>query len=233
MFWKESWLRKVAPADPPSAPAPEEDVQRLLALVRSAMKHPMEAGPGAHERWRCQLTELYDASSGISVWNPCSYLKQFTSGNIGLGHCLRVSARATVEEPMRWAGVFPHPHLRGTATGPVYETLDLKPGEWVQVKSKEEIRATLLPTGMNRGLWFDREMAVYCDGKYRVKQRITRFIDDQKFHGRMIEMKTDAVTLEGVVCIGDLSHMKWFCPREIPPFWRECWLRRTTPPTQS
>ncbi len=45
----------------------------------------------------------------------------------------------------------------------------------------------------------------------------------------MIELKTDCVTLEEVVCSGELSPVRWFCPREIQSFWREAWLRRAEP----
>ena len=99
----------------------------------------------------------------------------------------------------------------------------------MQVKSKEEIAATLTPEGRHRGMWFDREMMPFCGGVFRVRQRIHRFIDERA-GGRMIELKkNDCVTLEGVVCSGELSLRRWFCPRAIYPYWRECWLRRVEP----
>jgi hypothetical protein len=43
----------------------------------------------------------------------------------------------------------------------------------------------------------------------------------------MIELKkAGCVTLEGVVCSGQRSLRRWFCPRQIYSYWRECWLRR-------
>jgi hypothetical protein len=48
----------------------------------------------------------------------------------------------------------------------------------------------------------------------------------------MVVLKNEAVTLDGVVCSGDLSLRRWFCPRAIYPFWRECWLERVEPPVQ-
>jgi hypothetical protein len=101
----------------------------------------------------------------------------------------------------------------------------------VRVKSREEIAATLSRVGRNRGLWFDREMMPHCGRTYRVRQRVSRFVNDQD--GRMIELKNDCVTLEGVVCSGDLSLPRWFCPRAILPYWRECWLRRPAPASAS
>jgi hypothetical protein len=177
------------------------------------------------------LTELFQATDHVSARNPWSYLGQCANGNVSLGHCLRVTARAAIEEPLRKLGLTPGVYMQGTATGPVVEKLDLQPGEWVQVRSKEEILTTLMPHGHNRGLWFDREMAAYCGGIFRVEQRITRFIDDMRSDGRMVELNSDAVTLESVVCSGELSTRRWFCPRQITPYWRECWLKRVDPPS--
>jgi hypothetical protein len=94
----------------------------------------------------------------------------------------------------------------------------------VRVKSKEEIAKTLTPDGRNKGMWFDREMMAYCGGVYRVRQRIQRFIHEP--NGKMLVLKNQPVTLEGVVCSGDRSVCRWLCPRAIYPYWRECWLER-------
>jgi hypothetical protein len=32
------------------------------------------------------------------------------------------------------------------------------------------------------------------------------------------------------VCSGEWSTQRWFCPRAIYPYWRECWLERVQPP---
>src|SRR5262249_27178364 len=101
-------------------------------------------------------------------------------------------------------------------------------GEWVQVKPVNEIVATLDPHGRNKGLWFDREMAIYCEGVYRVRDRVNRFIDERT--SKMVELKNDAISLESEGCTGEHSYRRWFCPREIIPYWRECWLRRVPAP---
>jgi hypothetical protein len=74
-------------------------------------------------------------------------------------------------------------------------------------------------------------MMPFCGGTFRVRRRVRRIIDERD--GRMIEMKNDCVTLEGAVCSGERSLMRWFCPRAIFPYWRECWLRRAEPVTAS
>jgi hypothetical protein len=230
VFWKNAWLRKVAAGEPPAAPPAPQELEALLKLAQRAVRHDVATEKGAEQRWRCQLTELHDATERVPLWNPRSYFGQYTNGNVTLAHCARVTARAAIEEPLRRLGLMPRIFVKGTATGPVKEILNLQPGEWVQVRSKQEILTTLTPEGFNRGMWFDREMTPYCGGTFRVKQRVTRFIDDIKDVGRMVELTSDAVTLEGVVCSGELSMYRWLCPRQVTPYWRECWLRRVDPP---
>ena len=224
LFWKEQWLRRVAPDTPPAAPPPPGAAARLQQRVAANTRRPDSAdeqGP----RYRCQATELQRCTEHLKLWDPASYLREYTCGNVSLGHFLTVTSRAVVQEPMRKLGLIDEIHLRGTATkNDVSSTLDLQPGEFVRIKSSEEIAKTLTPDGRNRGLWFDREMMQYCGRTFRVRQRVSRFINDQD--SRMIRLKTEAVTLDGVVCTGDVSLRRWFCSRKIYPFWRECWLER-------
>ena len=233
IFWKNAWLRKVSPDDPPAEPPSQPDLHTLSELIRRAVQHTVAAGEGTEQRWRCQMTQLFEATQPVGLWNPMSYIGQYTNGNVNLVDCVRITARAAIEEPLDKLGFGRKVFMQGTATKPIADTLDLQPGEWVQVRTKEEILATLTPAGRNRGMFFDREMTPYCGGTFRVEQRITRIIDDVKDIGRMIELGTDAVTLEGVVCSGELSRLRWFCPRHITPYWRECWLKRVDPPRRT
>ncbi len=226
LFWKEAWLRGVRtgesdPAHGRAGVAASKDHERLAAHV----KHLVEVDGRPVEVYRCQATELYDASHHLGTFDPRPYVREYTSGNVSLGRFLRVTARAAVEEPLRVLGLLPRVFVKGKGPrAPQEPSLDLQPGEWVQVKTRAEIAETLTEKGRHRGLWFDREMLPHCGRVYRVRRRITRIIDDR--NGRLIEMKNDCVTLEGAVCSGELSSRRWFCPRAIYPYWRECWLRR-------
>jgi hypothetical protein len=104
------------------------------------------------------------------------------------------------------------------------EALILRPGELVEVRSPAEIEPTLDENGLNRRLSFDREMLPYCGKTFRVKDRVERIIDDRT--GLMIHIPGDCLILDGVVCSGERSVGRWFCPRQIYPYWREAWLRR-------
>jgi hypothetical protein len=229
-LWKEAWLQKVAAGSEAPAPVDATDRAALVARTAPQVKHTIEAEGRPQERWRCQATELPKASTHLKLWDPRSYVKEYATGNVELGCFVRVVARAAVQEPMRKLGLVPEIHLPVTGQAPAAEApLNLRPGELVQVKTKEEIAATLTPDGRHRGMWFDREMMPFCGGVFRVRQRIQRFIDERA-GGRMIELKkNDCVTLEGVVCSGERSLRRWFCHRAIYPYWRECWLRRVEP----
>jgi hypothetical protein len=226
--WKESWLRPVSPETPPSPPV-DEAARAVLIERTSAQARRTEVVEGKpQERWRCQTTELRRASEHLKFYDPRSYVREFTCGNVSFGQFVQVTSRAVVQESKRKLGMIPEIHLPGTRTTAAAEpSLNLQPGELVQVKSLEEIAETLTPEGRHKGLWFDREMMPYCGGTYRVRQRISRFVDER--NGRMVELKNDCVTLEGVICTGNLSLLRWFCPRAIFPYWREAWLRRVEP----
>lgn len=227
-FWKEQWLRRVTPETPVSAPAPEPAVRALVERVAATARARVQVGEKQEPRYRCQATELHRCTEHLRLWDPTTYVREYTSGSVTLGHFLKVTSRAVVQEPMRKLGLVPEIHLPGTAKqGDVFEPLNLQPGALVRVKSKEEIAKTLTPDGRNKALWFDREMMPYCGRMFRVRRRISRFINDQD--GKMIVLKNEAVTLDGVVCSGDLSLRRWFCPRAIYPYWRECWLERVVP----
>jgi len=227
-LWKEAWLKRVEPEAPAALRPDAADLQALLERVSPHATYTVEVDGRPQQRFRCQATELPRATEHLKLWDPRAYLRELTTGNVSLGHFLRVSVRAAVEEPLRKVGLTSDVYVKGTRTQPVADPpLNLQPGELVQVRSKEEIAATLNPQGRNRGLWFDREMAAYCGQTFRVRRRVNRFVDDHD--GHMIELKTDSVTLEGAVCSGDLSLRRWFCPRAILPYWRECWLRRVEP----
>jgi len=230
LFWKESWLRRVSPNQALPAPVDEQAREALARLVATNTKREVGAGGFPEMRYVCQYTELCRASQGLAVWDVRAYLRELTTGNVAIGRFLRVTARAAFEETLQALGLMSRIPLRPTRAAPIAcQSLGLLPGDWVEVKTKEEIAATLNSAGKNRGLWFDREMLPHCGKTYRVRMRVNRLIDYGT--GKMIELSSDCVKLEGVTCSGDLSTGRWFCPREIFPYWRECWLRRLPAPS--
>jgi hypothetical protein len=226
LYWKEAWLRRVAPDAPAPETGDDDEARRaLIELVERSTRTPTE-DDGVH--YRCQATELLVASEPLSLTDPRPYLREYTSRNVSIRTFTRVMTRATVTEVRRKLGRLPTIPVEGpSARSPETPRLDLRPGEWVRVKSRDQIRETVTDKGKNRGLWFDVEMLPFCGGTFQVRQRVERFVNDRD--GRMIELPNDCVTLDGVVCSGEWSNQRWFCSRALHPYWRECWLERVDP----
>jgi hypothetical protein len=225
LYWKEAWLRRVdAPVDAPAViydPSPE------LETALEAGAHTERDG---EERWRCQNTESLKASTHLRVFkDPGQYRREFRNGNYGRLQFVRLMARALVMEVAHRLGLTSQLPLRGPEPkAPDSEPLDLQPGEYVRVRSPEQIQPTLDDKGMNRGLSFDREMLRFCGQTLRVKARVNHIIDEST--GKLIHIRRDAIILEGGVCSGECSTGRWFCPREIYAYWREAWLERIEEP---
>ena len=104
------------------------------------------------------------------------------------------------------------------------EVLGLVPGEWVEVKSAEEIRETLDRRGMFRGLYFMDEMWKYCGQRFRMLKRMERLMVERTGTMRSIE---DTVLLDGTTCDGSAHEA---CDATCQHLWREVWLRRVSGP---
>ena len=222
LYWKEAWLRRVD-SDSEPADGGRDRLAELEALARAATT--LAGGGDDAQLYRCQATEALRATEPQRSLDPGQYVRELRSGNVGALHLLRVAVRAFLTAVGRWLRLSGYRPLRqdGSAV-PARGELDLQPGDTVQVRSKEEIARTVDENGKTRGLWFDWEMKPYCGGRYRVLDRVERLIDERS--GKMIEISSDCLILDGVVCSGEHSQKHWFCPRATYPYWREAWLRR-------
>ena len=100
------------------------------------------------------------------------------------------------------------------------EVLGLRPGELVEVKSIEEILATLGPDRKYKGLLWMTGMRKFCGTRHRVFKRIENILLET--NGELRKMK-NTVILEGVMCDGSEFGD---CDRSCFHFWREAWLKR-------
>jgi hypothetical protein len=224
LYWKEAWLRPASPQEEgtdATATAAFGELERLVSRnVHGASTTPDKP------TFRCQATELLRASEPVGWWNVRSFVNELTSGNVGPWRWVRMMVHIVVGEIGRRLGLlsnlpFSAAELKGQKSTPPPGN-ELHPGQLVQIRSKDAIRQTLGQEGKNRGLWFDREMLTYCGHTARVKGKVERFIDERT--GSVVEMATDAYILDDVICRSDESDGRWFCPRAIYPWWRECWL---------
>jgi len=215
LLWKTAWIM---PADAPAASGGRAAEIRLAApLARESA--------GAEKKYVCQFTELARASSRMSPWDPRQDLRPLLAGNVtpaafGVALLTRLFNLA-----QRLRGGISFPANRPSSSGKSQRSdLNLQPGEVVRVRDPERIFETLDRIGKNRGLWFDRDMLKHTKQQRKVLARIDRIIDDAS--GRMLQMKTPCIILDGVDCSGEYMS---FSPQHDFPFWREAWLERSDP----
>lgn len=221
IYWNEAWLRPIDAVAGTSAVSDGAAEGRLQHLAESGTRaHPPRDGDG-RELWRCQATEAFRASEPLKTSDLRQYWREIKSGNYRLGRFISVATRGFFMEIASRVGALKPLPLSGE--GQQTEPLGLKAGDLVQVRSPREIAPTLEPSGLSGRLSFDREMLPYCGRTFRIKDRVERLIDDRT--GRMLKISADCLILEGVVCAGERSPGRWFCPRQIYPYWREAWLR--------
>jgi hypothetical protein len=250
IFWKEAWLERVDErsswAD--DRPEPGRCTQEQL--------HQHTLAPEDREQdptYVCQATMLPKATTPLRWWDLRQYWEDYTSGNVttrqlvdGIAYvCAYNLIRQTDRRGLRRLGVpaalvrlydawqalrggVPFPRRWGRIPAgqktPTSPPLDLMPGELVRIRPYQEILDTLDTRNRNRGLYFDAEEVPYCGNTYRVRSLVRKVVDEKT--GKMLQMKSNTVILEGVYCLARYSDRRMFCPRAIFSFWREAWLTR-------
>jgi hypothetical protein len=236
IYWKDAWLKRVDDAEaagdvPELPPLTGPTVTRETLFAQADAPDPTGSGERVYS---CQATELLRATTRpVRWWEPDQYVEDVRSGNARVSNVLRgllvgffnkfqqLNARL-LPRLCLIHDCKPYPFVLGRAQdGRGNESLGLQPGDLVEVKSKEEIFATLDERDRNRGLRFDSEMLHYCGMQAKVLRRVDQIINEQS--GKMIHIKGDCIILDGVVCTGTYHRS---CPRRIFPYWREAWLRR-------
>lgn len=240
IFFKSAWLKR--PGEP--SLAPEFLVDRDVAWLSRTTER---ANPDGTILYRCQATQHLAATAPFKWYAITPLVRDVSSGNWSIRDVVRgvtlqlvwrcrfigFGWRAAMWLYGRlhaWIYGGPDPHISGQipagAPTPAVN-LDLQPGEWVRVKSLDEIAATLNTNNRNRGLSFNPEMSPYCGGTYKVEQRVTRIVDEKT--GKLLEMKGPCIMLEGAFCMARYHPEALLCPRRIPQYFREAWLTRASP----
>ena len=91
----------------------------------------------------------------------------------------------------------------------------------MQVRSREEIEATLDRWKELKGCAFLEYMWPYCGTTQRVLQTMERFLDERDYKVKKVK---GLVLLEGVICHGTPVFGR--CDRGCHLFWREEWLEK-------
>jgi hypothetical protein len=245
IFWKEAWLKRAVgnfvPSESINRAVPPTAPLSGLCTIENVQAATHSTDSNGELIYSCQATDVPKFTSPMSFWDPRQHIRDLRSGNLNSGLAGDFRGHRVLEFILAFSrlvqatliGFFNelqerrqssrYPFIEGTAAKSAIEVLNLQPGEIVEVRSKDEIMATLDKTQKNRGLWFDSEMLPYCGGIYRVLRRVHRIVDEKT--GKIVSMKNPCIVLEGVVCKSDFHRL---CPRAIYPFWRENWLKRAS-----
>ena len=176
--------------DDSELPGSAAALPELESLARAGTRTKRELDGREVPAYRCQATEAPAASEPLRGFDVRQYAREVACGNLGPIHAAWVLGRAAGLGVLQRLGLRSNLALGPSQTTTVSpEMLGLQLGELVQVRSKNEIAATLDQRGKNRGLWFDVEMVPRCGGTYRVQRRVERFIDDRT--GQMVELPSD------------------------------------------
>lgn len=211
IFWKTAWLREAA-YDSKIQPASHDEEERNCPVL-----HGLEDG-----WYLCQSTELFRATTAISPFDLGSYLRDILAETYSTREMGRILGYASYLRLRRLLTGKSYRVVKGVGNTTPVEVLNLQPGEWVRVKSKEQITASLDQKGKNQGLAFTVEMIPFCGRTFRVLNRLERMIHEPT--RRLVQVK-NTVILEGVTCDG-CHIMRGGCPRANFHFWREAWLQR-------
>ena len=237
-FWKEAWVRRES-----DAPANVSTTSCLEQDVLANATDPSCANTD-DPTWVCQTTKLYDATTPLPGWDARQYVKDVTSGNHSAWHIGKLLIFAGYRRLVatgvgyrfligffnsfqKMRGGKPYPDGTGVipnGSRTPTETLNLQPGEWVEVKSSKEILETITHDGFNRGMRYNMEMAKYSGERYRVQMRVDQLINEQT--GKMMVMKNPCIQLENVFCRAECTDGRIGCPRASNSYWREIWLKR-------
>ena len=211
ILWKDSWLAE------PSSPRDARRTEPVPIELRA--KRTPES-----DVYFCQATDLIDAtSSGGSFLLPAQYLSLLRHRTFTPRELVLMFGKPLARRLARLVGSIAP--ARGRRSVPIAPSLGLQSGDWIEVRSRDEIMASFRAGGASRGLAFGGDMTSHCGRQLRVAAQVERIVDERT--GRLRTLR-DTVTLDGAVCDRYLG-----CARGMPIMWREAWLKPIAPPSRS
>lgn len=223
IFWKEDWLRHLDSGDTST-----QTSGTGLDELRPRLKTKVD-----EKHYFCQSTQLCKATEAFpgkkKPWMFRILLREIRNGDRSVAEVLKLV--------MRWSSlrlqrvVHGKRRLRGPHKRTPSESLDLKPGDPVRIKSRAQILATLSQARSNRGMGICHEMTRYCGARAEVRDRLDRIINERT--GEMREVRDTVLlrnvrgktrTLRDADCL--CEDVLGDCPRGELMYWREIWLER-------
>ena len=218
IFWKEAWLTRIA--DNRMNPPIVQDEQALAAL-----RTRLRAAVTDHVYF-CQSTNLLNATIPLSALGRLwKCLRDVRVRTYTVPQIIVLIVKPLIgKKLLLFRSRVPKTDRTKTPKG----VLDLQPGDWVEVKSVDEIAATLDVLGRNRGLQWSYDLLPYCGRRFRVSKRLGKMIVE--YTSGMVQL-SDTVLLEGAHCT--CKYVVGGCPRMDLIYWREIWLRKIEPTSEN
>jgi hypothetical protein len=211
IFWREAWLRKVEDDGEP-AKRPLDGAGLLRARLRTTI---------GTDKYFCQASELLRPTEPLSRWGRIG----LCLADVRAGNCTALEMASRIAIWLFWKvrkklfGAY----ARGNKKATPAQSLDLRPGEYVDVKPMPQIVDTLNASARNRGLFFSPDMRLLSGTKQRVARKVEKIIMDGT--GEMRDLR-NTVYLEGAMC--GCAHVAFGgCSRCEFSYWREIWLTRS------
>ncbi len=194
-------------------------------------EHRTDAYPDEDADTRCQLMALQEAGDEVMMTARLtpSYVLRSVVKAFYRPDLLARKAGRMVQVLQRTREV-DRQAARASDGRPRIRPLGLQPGEWVRVKTADEIRATLDDDGRYDRLgYMDNVMDRFCGRTLQVHSRVERFFDERNWAMKKL---SDVVLLEGTFCRPHPDDdVSWAgCQRSCFLFWKEAWLERTEEP---
>jgi len=205
LFWKEDWLS--------SQPIIKNSQQ--TAKISQDPYNQLTTKTG--NRYYCQSTELKCATSELPRGRFFKFIIDVLRGEMSVKNFFKLLIQAILNKLNFLIGADFIRQLRDNKMKTDSVDINLKRGEWVEVKNRKEIEKTLNHEGKNKGLLFDPVMLKFCEKRYKVAKNLDKIILEES--GQIKRIK-NTVVLENVKC------QTLGCPRANLLFWREIWLKR-------
>jgi len=104
-----------------------------------------------------------------------------------------------------------------------HQELPIEEGDWVTVRTLEDIQGTLDSEGRCKGLEFMSDMAIYCGRIIRVRKKVRAIFDERAW--KMLRIKNTYI-LDECICDGRGMYDKEGCDRCCYFFWKADWLKK-------
>lgn len=169
----------------------------------------------------CQLQSIPSFSQGLitlSTLPPAKRVKLWLKRRIN-GHRKRLLKRTLVALASYAARLKENPATQSYEL--VNTVKELSPGDWVRIRSREEIESTLNMFKELHNCAMMPDMWQYCETVQQVLKPVERFVDERDYR---LKRARGLVLLKDLICQGTPDYGR--CDRACFYFWHVEWLEK-------